>query len=244
MNTGIGDAFNLGWKLALVVKGEAKPELLDSYEAERLPIARYILDKSDKLFSFEVTSKALVDRAKMFALPGILKLAISTNLIDRVFFRFNSQINHNYPGSLAVEQAQKAPRKGPKAGDRAPYGLFRDGTDLYELMLGSEHDLLFFEGAAPDPSRMEAALEEVEVLLDRYELPVKAHQIHTEDRELHERYSAKSPSLFLIRPDGHVAYRGEATDIVGLKMYLDRLFVKYRGDQNGTSHGTRKIVKA
>ena len=224
MNTGIGDAFNLGWKLALVVKGEARTTLLDSYEAERLPTARYILDKTDSLFSFEVTDNPLIDRVKMAVVPAILKLATATRMIDDLFFGFNSQINHNYPGSPAVEQAKKAPKQGPRAGDRAPYGLFGNGTDLYELLLGPEHHLLFFEGANSDFTRLAVARKEIEALLDRYETSFSIHRVSVENKQLHERYGVEAPGLFLIRPDGHIAYSGEGTDVVGLKIYLDRLF--------------------
>ena len=48
MNTGLQDAYNLAWKLALVVKGEADAALLDSYEAERLPVARRLLETTDR----------------------------------------------------------------------------------------------------------------------------------------------------------------------------------------------------
>src|SRR5438876_259055 len=50
MNTGLQDAYNLGWKLALVVKGQADATLLDSYELERMPVARRLLATTDRLF--------------------------------------------------------------------------------------------------------------------------------------------------------------------------------------------------
>ena len=226
MNTGIGDAFNLGWKLALVIKGEARPELLDSYEAERLPVARSILDKSDNLFNFEVTNKPLLDKLKVSVLPIIVALATRSEWANRQFFDFTAQIDINYDESPAVEQAQKAPRKGPKAGDRAPYGLFQDGADLYELMEGTRHDLLFFEGEKPDPDRLRATRKEIQNLLDRYEVSTNVHPVPAENEKLYERYGVEKPSLFLVRPDGHTAYVGNAADFIGLKMYFDRLFVR------------------
>jgi 2-polyprenyl-6-methoxyphenol hydroxylase-like FAD-dependent oxidoreductase len=55
MNTGLQDAYNLGWKLALVVSGAADAALLDSYEDERIPVARRLLSTTDRLFSFIVS---------------------------------------------------------------------------------------------------------------------------------------------------------------------------------------------
>jgi 2-polyprenyl-6-methoxyphenol hydroxylase-like FAD-dependent oxidoreductase len=56
MNTGIQDAWNLGWKLAFVLKGMATPRLLDSYEAERWPVGRTLLRYTDRIFSVLVRS--------------------------------------------------------------------------------------------------------------------------------------------------------------------------------------------
>ena len=55
MNTGLQDAYNLGWKLALVVSGGAAPALLDSYEEERIPVAQALLSTTDRLFSLVIS---------------------------------------------------------------------------------------------------------------------------------------------------------------------------------------------
>ena len=62
MNTGIGDAYNLAWKLALVAKGQARPALLDSYEAERMPVVRRVLGGTDRAFDLENSDNAFVKR--------------------------------------------------------------------------------------------------------------------------------------------------------------------------------------
>src|SRR5437773_12524230 len=62
MNTGLQDAYNLAWKLALVVSGRAGEALLDSYEAERLPVAKRLLSTTDRAFSLVVSDGRLALR--------------------------------------------------------------------------------------------------------------------------------------------------------------------------------------
>ena len=93
------------------------------------------------------------------------------------------------------------------------------------MLKGTDHHLLLFEGEKLNPRRLDVAREEIEGLLDRYAATVSIHPVPMGNRKLHKTYGAKGPSLFLIRPDGHISYRGEAADLVVLKMYLDRLFV-------------------
>lgn len=241
MNTGIGDAYNLGWKLASVVKGEAKPELLDSYEAERMPFARAILNGSDQAFSLiGDVNNPIAQRLKVLVAPMLFRIVSEVPILRKWGFWFVSQLWTSYKDSPAVEGSEQV-KKGPRAGDRAPYGLLESGESVFALLRGPNHYLLIFEGKEPDPTRLEAGNEEIEGLLDRYAAPVSIYTISAENKQLHERYGAKAPSLFLVRPDGHVAYRGEAADIVGLRMYLDRMFVKDR-ERAGRSSGT-KVAK-
>lgn len=238
MNTGIGDAYNLAWKLALVVKGQAKPELLDSYEAERMPFARAILNGSDRGFSLQITSNPLAKGPKLFAVPLLFRLVSAVRPLSRWAFWFVSQLWTRYRESPAVTQDGPV-KRGPRAGDRAPYGFFESGPEsgksIFEALRGTDHHLLVFEGEGQDGARLEAAREEIEGLLGRYELPVRVHRITSENRQLHRRYGVREPGAFLIRPDGHIAYRGGASDIVGLKLYLDRLFT---GREDGKPGGS------
>ncbi len=246
MNTGIGDAYNLAWKLALVAKGEAKPELLDSYEAERMPFARAILNGSDRGFSLQVTTNPLAKWPKLLAVPLLFRIVSAVPTLRRLAFWFVSQLWTEYRESPAVAQSGPA-KNGPKAGGRAPYGFFEagpgSGMSLFDALRGPDHHLLIFEGEKPNTERLVATREEVERLLDCYEAPVHVHQISTQNKGLHGSYGAKKPSLFLVRPDGHVAYRGEASDIVGLKMYFDRLFVtdKNRIESAGARDAKRSV---
>lgn len=229
MNTGIGDAYNLGWKLAMAARGEARPGLLDSYEPERMPFARAILNGSDRGFALQSTTNPLWSRLRLFLIPNLFRV-LSLPGPRRVVFRLVSQLWTRYRESPAVAEPEPAngAAKAPRAGDRAPYGRFgagpNRGTGLFDLMRDTDHHLLLFEGG-PRPA---AGLDTMEIglagLLDRYAATITIHRVSAENRSLHGRYGAKTATLFLVRPDGHVAYRGRATDLEGLGAYLDRFF--------------------
>ena len=248
MNTGIGDAYNLGWKLALVARGLARESVLDSYESERIPFARSILGGTDRGFSLQVTTDTAAQRFKILFTPLLFRIASTLPPIRKRIFWLISQLWTNYRDSPAV--AESGPiRKGPHAGDRAPYGFFETSPDAgesaFEQLRGQEHHLLFFEGQNPEATLPEIGRteEDLRALLGSYEIPVSIRRVHSGNRRLHEIYGADSPSLFLVRPDGHVAYRGRAEDPEGLESYLDGLFVG-RERRVGQNVGTERSVGA
>src|SRR5262249_52059414 len=149
MNTGIQDAWNLGWKLAFVLSGAAHPKLLESYEAERWPVGRALLQYTDRIFSVFVRSlsrnpfvvwlrRSVVSRA----LPGIL----NSKRLGSFAFYFVSEFSIHYRKSSLVIEGEPRLRSGPRAGDRLPdFKLTRDGQSTYlqrELSGPSFHLLL------------------------------------------------------------------------------------------------------
>lgn len=229
MNTGIGDAFNLGWKLALVARGQAAETLLDSYEAERVPFARAILNGSDRGFRLVEIANPLATRFKIAAVPHLFGLLSRPRFLRRRLFWLVSQLWTSYRGSPAVAESPRRDR--PRPGDRAPYGVFAAGPDagtsLFARLAGVDHHLLLFEGPRPDGEGLAAAEQAVTALLDRYPAPVHLHPIPATERTLHERYGAHRPSLVLIRPDGHIAFRGEPAALADLGRCLDRFFLPH-----------------
>ncbi|MGZ3454718.1 MAG: FAD-dependent monooxygenase [Polyangiales bacterium] len=169
MNTGIQDAFNLAWKLALVVRGKGKPELLDSYEAERMPIARELLAATDaatkgvgtvgglrhpiatglrnQLLGFVTKLDAF--RARVGRTISMIEIGYRDSPIvaqDRVpLFRANvmSTVPTEHP-SLADWAAFG---EGPSPGDRAADLPMGEGR-LFDLFASGRHVALLFDGAA------------------------------------------------------------------------------------------------
>jgi len=130
MNTGIQDAVNLGWKLAHVLSG-AEPALLDSYEAERLPVAAGVLGLSSRLIG----------------VPHGERGALGTEAL---------QLGLNYRGGPLAPDGTGGAAGGPRAGDRAPDAplLTRDGrrVRLFELLRGPHWTLLGFDHVPVRPA--------------------------------------------------------------------------------------------
>jgi 2-polyprenyl-6-methoxyphenol hydroxylase-like FAD-dependent oxidoreductase len=121
MNLSIGDAFNLAWKLALVVKGDAHLALLDSYEAERIQVARKVLQGSDRGFEMEATQDQFLEWLRVSVLPLLMKASLQIESVRKTIFEMFSQFWIDYSDSSVVEDRIHQ-NNGPKAGDRAPYG--------------------------------------------------------------------------------------------------------------------------
>jgi 2-polyprenyl-6-methoxyphenol hydroxylase-like FAD-dependent oxidoreductase len=229
MNLGIGDAFNLGWKLALVAKGHADERLLDSYQAERHPVAKTVLRGADRGFALEATTHPLVAWARANLATRLVGPLLRLPVVRGMVFRLFSQTWISYPASPAVAR-QRRPRAGPRPGDRAPYGVLesagRTGPQaLFDLIGGTGHHLLLFQGPDPDPNADQHAIQR---LLSHYRLECHVHVVPAAERALHQLYGATSARVFLIRPDGHVAYTGSPHDTDRLASYLDRLYVRRR----------------
>jgi 2-polyprenyl-6-methoxyphenol hydroxylase-like FAD-dependent oxidoreductase len=231
MNLGIGDAFNLGWKLALVANGHADERLLDSYPAERHPVATSVLRGADRGFALEATTHPLAQWARANLATRLVGPLLRLPAVRSMIFRLFSQTWITYPASPAVTR-QRRPRAGPRPGDRAPYGVLesagRTGPQtLFDLIGGTVHHLLLFQGSDPDPAT-NADRHAIHRLLDRYRLEIHVHVVPSAERALHRRYGVTRARVFLIRPDGHIAYTGSPHDLDGLAAYLDRLYARGR----------------
>jgi 2-polyprenyl-6-methoxyphenol hydroxylase-like FAD-dependent oxidoreductase len=117
MNTGIGDAVNLAWKLAAVLKGQAPDSLLDSYEAERLPFARRLVATTDRVFTLVSAEGGFADLVRTRVAPLLASAAFSTGPAREAMFRLLSQTGIRYrDGPLSRGMAGRV-----RGGDRLPW---------------------------------------------------------------------------------------------------------------------------
>ena len=127
MNTGIGDAVNLAWKLAAVLNGGAPDRLLATYEQERIGFARRLVATTDRAFTV-VTKQGRVARwVRTRLVPLIAPLLFRLAPVRRFLFRTVSQINVNYRNSPLSEGAAG----GVRGGDRLPWVSTGPGTDNF-----------------------------------------------------------------------------------------------------------------
>ena len=145
MNTGIGDAINLAWKLAAVVKGQAPESLLDSYELERLAFARKLVDTTDRIFSFVAAESGFADFVRTRVAPIFASVAYSFEGVREFVFRIVSQITLNYHQSFLSEGMAGS----VKGGDRLPW-VRAAGTDNYAPLSRSHGRCTSMERSAPN----------------------------------------------------------------------------------------------
>ena len=243
MNTGIQDAYNLGWKLALAVSRTAPEGLLDTYEAERLPVAHHVLKETDTNQQLEISHRPMAEFLRFHVVLPLLEVpALRERFMEFVLQR-GSELDITYRSSPLSEQHDHF-SSGPQAGDRAPDGQLLDqsgqSTSLFAHFRTPQFRLLLFGGrnsAADEASlaRIGQRLQDASEGLVRACLiagPQDAMQVTADnltrlcdpEHGTHTTYGASSPCLYLVRPDGYVGFRSRIAGESRLIDYLRRNF--------------------
>jgi 2-polyprenyl-6-methoxyphenol hydroxylase-like FAD-dependent oxidoreductase len=209
MNTGITDAHNLGWKLALVASGRASDALLDTYGTERLPVAEQVITLTHALVHYGSMSDPVKRRIRDVVVPALGRVPA----VQRRAARRLSQVHVAYPpGPLArPDRARGTP--GP--GQRMPDIQVRAGTQvttLHGVLRGGRHVLVVPAAAAADVAS-DPGLRPYAGDLDMV----------TGDVEPGSRHGVAG-TVLLVRPDGHVAARGRPGRMPAVTGYLRDLF--------------------
>lgn len=204
LNLGVGDAANLGWKLAAVIRGEAQAALLDTYETERRPVARTIMRNTDRGFRLETTANPLAIWLRLHLAAKLIGVLTRLPAMRRTMFRMLSQTWIGYRNSPAVTAGRFSGALRP--GDRAPHApIAATGGSVLDVLRTPGFHLLVFEGLRPDAT----SAAPVDSGLDRGCLaPVHAHFVPRSEQAAHLTYGADQPRAVLIRPDGHLAAIG------------------------------------
>jgi 2-polyprenyl-6-methoxyphenol hydroxylase-like FAD-dependent oxidoreductase len=217
MNTGIQDACNLGWKLAMVARAEATDGLLDSYESERWPVARRVRQLTDLAFLVEAGGHPALRWLRGHLAPLLLPL-VRGRILPAPAFRLIGGLSLRYRRSPAVAEGRPRLRGGVRAGDRlidGPIGLQGEDLRLHQLLRPPGFHLLL------------CGLGEMFDLLEAHRLPRRSPvplQIHRlADRRLLARLGVRDSAVYLVRPDGYVAYRARGPSLDGVTRYLSDL---------------------
>jgi 2-polyprenyl-6-methoxyphenol hydroxylase-like FAD-dependent oxidoreductase len=200
MNTGIQDAYNLGWKITSVLDG-ALPILLDTYTAERVPVARTVLEMSTEKMNRAMEQAGRgTDDGLGSALSGIGDGSL------------NSGLGIHYRTSPIVYRVGEQPTSGPEAGDRAPNVSGLQGADfsgdLFDLLRGPHWSLIAYEHTEPvifdnaKPTHMH--VHRIGSAADSAIVDAKG--------EFQRVYQPCPGELILIRTDGYVIARTHADD--------------------------------
>ena len=217
MNTGLQDAYNLAWKLSLVLQGRADEKLLDSYEAERLPVARRLLATTDRGFRLAVADGWLAGLIRTRIAARVAALAMRFPAIQRFAFRTVSQTAIAYPESPLAMTLAGLPKPAPRAGDRFPWlhlKLAKDGppVDLFQALDDRHFHLLLFGQPAPD----DVAALGFGNLLQVHAVPADAA-----NTAALARVKLPPRAFYLNRPDGHVAICGTGFHAAAVRHYAE-----------------------
>lgn len=214
MNTGLQDAYNLAWKLALVIQGKAKKSLLDSYQAERHPVIKQLVEQTDQL-----TRMALFDRSAATKLIKFSdKIARSPVSFTKKITMKLTQLDIDYKDSPIIDYVDSINNHSPKSGHHFPNVMIESSKDLYQYLHNTQHNILLFTGPKNIKKKLSKLIELQQWLLSSFPELITVHIISPEkmsgiksfifDAEgvLHNHYQIKTAVIYILRPDNFIAY--------------------------------------
>ena len=209
MNTGIQDAYNLAWKLALVVNGIAKQELLDTYNEERLANAQRLLESTDRMFELAAGSHWLMSFIRTTIFPPVAGFVASLESVSKRIFPLISQIGINYRKAALSEHTDDE-SDDVKAGDRLPYFLI-DGQSIFDKLNEPKFHLLLFSNGEKS--------EACEEFASKFGSLVDCHVIPITDR-VKEIFEREDEFSVFLRPDNYIAFMSSEISPRRVEEYL------------------------
>jgi 2-polyprenyl-6-methoxyphenol hydroxylase-like FAD-dependent oxidoreductase len=206
MNTGIGDAVKLAWKLAAVLDGRADDRILDTFEPERIAFARRLVATTDQAFTGVTSSGALARALRLHVVPRLLPALLRLRAFRHLAFRTISQTAIDYRGgTLSAGHAGRV-----HGGDRLPWVPLepgRLGRDNFATLTSLDWQLHVYGRATPD---MRARCAGRHLPLHEFEW-----------QPAMGRAGLQRDAVYLIRPDGHVGLAASAPSAPAVEAYLD-----------------------
>jgi 2-polyprenyl-6-methoxyphenol hydroxylase-like FAD-dependent oxidoreductase len=213
MNTGIGDAVNLAWKLAAVLRRRAHASLLDSYEPERIGFARRLVATTDRAFTGVTSSGAIARLMRLHVVPLVIPRVFAIKTARRYMFRTVSQTVVNYRGSRLSEG-----RAGTvHGGDRLPWvkiDVNGIDTDNFAQQTTLDWQAHVYGDATP----------EIQAVCGERKLPLHVFPWRPEM----SRAGLRRKAVYLVRPDGYVGLADPDGSATRVASYLDARAVALR----------------
>ena len=212
MNTGIGDAINLAWKLKAVLGGCAPDRLLDSYEVERIAFARRLVKTTDQVFTLATAEGKLASIIRTRIVPVVFPALANFEAFRRFMFRTVSQVTISYRQSYLSEgEAGKI-----HGGDRLPW-VVTEGVDNYDPLVAIAWQVHLYGTASPELTKW----------CREHDLPL--HVFAWQPK--YGKAGLAQHTLYLLRPDTYIALADGSGAVDVLQHYFDRH--KIRIEQSG-----------
>ena len=230
MNTGLQDAYNLVWKLALVIQGKANDVLLDTFNTERMAVAEKLVKSTDKVFYMVASESVWMKNFRLHVLPQILCLV--NFIINHVtyfaqkIFSIISQIGIKYPDSTLSKNVSYGNfcKNTPAPGDRFPFVFYQENSqqkNIQNLLQGVGFHCVIFSKKNDDTKKS------LLTYLQQKENFIQVHEIayHAGTESLYRMFDMHESGYYLIRPDMYIACRVSTLKVEPLKTYLS-VFLK------------------
>lgn len=214
MNTGIQDAYNLAWKLAFVLRGNAQDSLLATYNEERLANAKRLLQTTDQFFNVVASDRWYLRFFRDNILPSLAGFVTQFSAAKEFLFPMVSQIGLDYPDS-SLSQHQGKREFEVKAGDRMPYFLV-DGTNVYDKLRDPKFHLLIFSDEKHGYGSLKSNLETEYVNLINFNVIPLYPRVT-------EVFGTSQPFMVLLRPDNYIGLITSETSLSEINLYFNRI---------------------
>lgn len=215
MNTGLQDASNLAWKLALVQKNKAAPALLNTYHEERNPVANDLLKTTDRLFSIMASDNFWRSIFRLYFVPFFIPLITKSKAVRKQLFLIVSQIKINYKSSsLSKGKAGKI-----KAGLRLPYFMVTKNNELisiYQLVKENntnQFTVLLYNVSSDNFVHLDTALFNI----------VSIEVNNTNSKAVKEAGFSES-FVVVVRPDNYIGYISSVAKVKELTYFMKEAY--------------------
>jgi 2-polyprenyl-6-methoxyphenol hydroxylase-like FAD-dependent oxidoreductase len=208
MNTGIQDGYNLAWKLALTLRGQASARLLETYHEERSANAANLLATTDRMFDFGASDDAFLAFVRLHIFPHIAHFALHFDAVKQYIFPLISQTGIHYRASALSEPT--GANFTVQAGDRMPY-FASGGTSVYDKLRAPKFHLLIFSNGMSQAT-----------MGSRYSALVDVHVLPLTPQAANAFGSTQEFSV-LLRPDNYIALLQHGASVIEAELYLNDL---------------------
>ena len=245
MNMGIQDSFNLGWKLALVASGKANDVLLDSYELERRPVAAAVAASGDVAEELRdvPNDPAAVERVKrtfcamLYSSRGQNQIALAESELE-FHYRDSPIVGGYHSKGQEAQQNWIGVLPGDRMPDAGPLHVMgsKDVIRLNQLSQTEGHILLWMladQSEIPERGEFKKVMQLIGGSFwvisttsppdTLSQSPIIDNWLHDTEGDAHARFGVIDPTLFVIRPDSHVAFRCESPDLAMVSTYFEDL---------------------
>lgn len=231
MNTGIQDAYNLAWKLSLVIKKQATINILDSYQIERYVVDKNIVNQTEYLTKMMIYNKSFFSKLKQFS----QKISKSPGFSKRIGNEL-TQLNIKYKKSPIIDYKTRASKKLPRQGERIT-SILINNPNFSSIFNHPLHTIILFLGQNPSKSTLtkiitlykrlnKKFMKKAKIFIITQERIAKKGFISDLSGILHERYHILKPIIYIVRPDNYVGYFSNKLNFKDIQKYLYTFILK------------------